>query len=245
MSASTETIPVTTVPAGARHPRERALTGLGPHLVTMTALGLLFLLPARTVAGLEGEAAWHAAGMFAAGLSASLILHELAHAVVSTAGGNPVRSIHLGWLGGHVLFPETITPKALLAAILAGPAVNLILAATLGWTWLNAGVSLAESTPVTFALAAVAAANALLGLFNLMPAHDLDGEVAISAAVEALGAPERLGLTVATIAGLSYACGLLAVPLLLSGVLPTVVMASAGLYGVLVLHQTVTAARHR
>jgi Zn-dependent protease len=245
MSAPTETIPVTTVPAGVRHPRERPLTGLGPHLVTMTALAGLLLLPARAVAGMEGEAAWHAAGMFAAGLSASLILHELAQAVVSTAGGHPVRSIHLGWLGGHVLFPETITPKVLLAAILAGPAVNLILAATLGWTWWRTGVPLADSTPVTFALAAVAATNVVLGLFNLMPAPELDGEVAISAAVEALGAPDWVGVVVATIAGLSYACGLLAVPLLLGGTLPLVVTAAAGLYGVLVLHQTVTAARHR
>ena len=223
--------------------RERLVTGALPHLIMVAVLGVLYSRVLAPEAGLNGQDALVSAAWFAAGLSATLFVHELAHALTATAMGHPVRTVHLDYLGGHVEFPSDISGRALLAAILAGPAVNLAAGASLAAGWWSAGAAL--STPVELAWAAVAAVNLLNGAFNLLPAPDLDGEVAIDAALRCAGASAGTHTVIALLAGLATAGALFAVAVVGSASLPVVVSAACGLYGVYVLHTSVQRARGR
>lgn len=241
---SIRTAPVSAhVPAAARTTRERLVTGALPHLIMVAVLGVLYSRVLAPEAGLNGQDALVSAAWFAAGLSATLFVHELAHALTATAMGHPVRTIHLDYLGGHVEFPADITPRALLAAILAGPAVNLATGAILAAGWWLTGAPL--RTPVDLAWVAVAAVNLLNGAFNLLPAPDLDGEVAIDAALRCAGARPATHTVIALLAGLTTSSVLFAVAALGSATLPVVVTAACGLYGAYVLHTSVQRARGR
>lgn len=255
MISPAHTAPVPSVTAGSDTAREPLLTGLGPHLGTVTALALLYTVALAPAGGLEGTDRLHSAGLFAAGISATLILHEAAHALTATALGHRTPTVHLGWLGGHVLFPADISPRALLAAILAGPAVNLAAGAALAWAWLASGhTGLAGSTATTLAVAAVAGVNLLLGAFNLAPAPELDGAVALEAAAQWATGSRALARAATAVAGLGYGLALIFGPLLYGVQLARVVQgehvdaavaAAIIAYGFSVVHGTVRAARIR
>ena len=124
---------------------------------------------------------WPAVGYLAAtsvlvvGLLASLIVHELAHAVVARSHGATADEIRIGFFGGTVHGRhEYATPRGLWRAAAAGPASSLVLAAacvgvTLGLTWLDAG-----RLPVVV-FAGLAWINAVLAILNLLPGAGMDG----------------------------------------------------------------------
>jgi Zn-dependent protease len=124
---------------------------------------------------------WSAVGYLAAtavlviGFLASLIVHELAHAVVARNHGAPAGEIRIGFFGGAVHGRhEYATPRGLWRAAAAGPASSLVLAAacvgvTLGLAWLDAGRLLVV---VFIGLAWI---NAVLAIFNLLPGAGMDG----------------------------------------------------------------------
>ena len=68
---------------------------------------------------------------------------------------------------GHLLVWVLLTPKQFIILAAAGPAVNLVLAAG-GIAWLL-------GHPASYRLCYFIAANLLLGAFNLLPIHGLDG----------------------------------------------------------------------
>ncbi|MCB9683626.1 MAG: M50 family metallopeptidase [Alphaproteobacteria bacterium] len=108
------------------------------------------------------------AGAFASvGLSISVVLHELGHALAARRFGIETAHITLYPFGGVAAIermPEEPDQEIVIA--LAGPAVNFVLAAIAGWIWLG--------TSQPFALVFVAS-NVLMGLFNLIPAFPMDG----------------------------------------------------------------------
>ena len=124
---------------------------------------------------------WSAVGYLAAtavlviGFLASLIVHELAHAVVARNHGAPAGEIRIGFFGGAVHGRhEYATPRGLWRAAAAGPAASLVLAAacvgvTLGLAGLDAGRLLV----VVFT--GLAWINAVLAIFNLLPGAGMDG----------------------------------------------------------------------
>jgi Zn-dependent protease len=124
---------------------------------------------------------WPAVGYLAAtaalviGFLASLVVHELAHAVVARNHGAPAGEVRIGFFGGTVHGRhEYATPRGLWRAAAAGPAASLVLAAacvgvTFGLAWLGAG-----RLPV-LVLAGLAWINAVLGIFNLLPGAGMDG----------------------------------------------------------------------
>ncbi|NLX36668.1 MAG: site-2 protease family protein, partial [Chloroflexi bacterium] len=102
----------------------------------------------------------------------SVVLHELGHALVARAQGEPVRRITLFIFGGAAeIGAEPATAKKELALAVAGPAVSL----ALGALWLGID-RLAGGLPwlATIALY-LSGANLALGLFNLVPGFPLDG----------------------------------------------------------------------
>ncbi len=128
-----------------------------------------------TVKGYSHLAYWLAGVCGALVLLASLLAHEVAHAVVARRMGVSVGDVTL-WLFGGVttLRGEAKTPRAAFRIAFAGPATSLVLSA--------AFAGLAIAFPAVHAAAIVvsvtwwlAAINLLLGLFNLLPGAPLDG----------------------------------------------------------------------
>jgi Zn-dependent protease/CBS domain-containing protein len=105
-------------------------------------------------------------------LFASILIHELAHSLVGRANGIPVSGITLFIFGGVSRFEGEATSAPAAAWIsFVGPLASFVLAA------LFYGLSLlsARSGPLSTVFGYLAGANAVLGIFNLLPAYPLDG----------------------------------------------------------------------
>jgi len=127
------------------------------------------------VKGYSTAAYWLAGACGALMLLASLLAHELAHAIVARRMGVAVGSVTL-WLFGGVttLEGEAKTPKAAFRIAIAGPATSLALAAMFGG--LVAVLRSVGAAPIVVGVASwLAVINLLLGLFNLLPGAPLDG----------------------------------------------------------------------
>ncbi|UQX10355.1 site-2 protease family protein [Candidatus Mycobacterium methanotrophicum] len=128
-----------------------------------------------TAAGYSPTAYWVAGACGATVLLASLLAHELAHAIVARRAGVKVLGVTL-WIFGGVtrLGGEAKTPQTAFRIAVAGPATSLLLAALFAGT----GVGL-RALGVGHMILGVAwwlaGINALLGIFNLMPGAPLDG----------------------------------------------------------------------
>jgi len=101
-----------------------------------------------------------------------VLLHELGHALVARAQGQPVRRITLHVFGGAAeIDAEPPTPGQNIKLALAGPAVSLALGgAFLGVARLSTGVP--WLTTITIYLGGI---NVALAAFNLLPGLPLDG----------------------------------------------------------------------
>ena len=147
---------------------------LGAQVLAMlTVLAGALVLP-DVAPGLRVVAYLAATAVLVTGFLASLIAHELAHAVVARRHGATAEEIKIGFFGGTHGRHEYATPRGLWRAAAAGPAASLILAAasagiTLGLTTLHAG----PLPAVVFA--AFAWINIVLAVLNLLPGAGLDG----------------------------------------------------------------------
>jgi Zn-dependent protease/predicted transcriptional regulator len=114
---------------------------------------------------------------------ASLLAHELAHSLVARRNGIEVESIVLWLLGGVAqLRGEAKTPGADFRIAIVGPLTSLVLAIVFGLG--AAGVASLGSAGLPLGvLMYLAATNALLAVFNLIPAAPLDGGRVLRAAL--------------------------------------------------------------
>ena len=155
----------------------RTRIGLNWTLIPIAFLitwGLADGLP-HEVAGYPTGAYWAAGILTALAFYASLLAHELAHAVVARRHGLSVPGIVL-WLFGGMAQIEGDSPDAgsEFRMAVVGPLTSFLvagLAAGAAWTlsWLGV-LPLAVA-----ALGWLAGINLLLGAFNLLPAFPLDG----------------------------------------------------------------------
>lgn len=125
--------------------------------------------------GHQPSAYWLAGACGAAVLLASLLAHELTHALVARRVGIKVVDIKL-WLFGGVarLEGDAPTPRSAFWIAASGPAVSLGLAAA--FAGVAHGLSTAGIADIVVAVAWwLAAINLVLGLFNLLPGAPLDG----------------------------------------------------------------------
>ena len=106
---------------------------------------------------------------------ASILAHELGHAVAALSHGVAVHGITLWLLGGVAkLDRQAPTARAEFQIALAGPAVSLALG--LFFTALAVIVAAVAALPLVVAvLAWLGGTNLLLAVFNLLPAAPLDG----------------------------------------------------------------------
>lgn len=145
---------------------------------------------------------------------ASVVLHELGHALVARRFGIRTRDITLWPIGGIARLermPDNPRQELLVAG--AGPAVSLVLAAAFLALSLLLGQSL-ERPPVQVAdrpiLVTLVWINASLALFNLLPAFPMDGGRLLRAALALRLDRERATALAARVGqGLAVALGLL------------------------------------
>jgi Zn-dependent protease/CBS domain-containing protein len=118
---------------------------------------------------------WTVAVIAAVLFLASLLAHELAHALVARRNGVTVRSITLWMLGGVTEFEEEPpTAGADFKIALAGPAASL--AAGTIFYGVAAAIHAAGGPAIVVAAAVwLAVMNGILGVFNLLPGAPLDG----------------------------------------------------------------------
>lgn len=157
------------------------------------------LLLAALVTLLYGQFGSYLVGFgFVVCLLASVLLHELGHALTARRLGIGVRGITLEILGGYTeMSRDAPTPRAELLVALAGPAVSLVLgiAAGVGAVLLPAG------TVVHQIVFLMALANIIVAFFNILPGLPLDGGRALRAAVWAGSGSQLRGTLVAARAG--------------------------------------------
>ena len=118
---------------------------------------------------------WSMGVIAALGLFASIILHELGHALVARRYGLPIRGITLFIFGGVAeMEREPDRPAAEFWVAIAGP-ITSFLVGLVGWLLLRALVAVGVGLPVAGVLAYLASINIFLAVFNLVPAFPLDG----------------------------------------------------------------------
>jgi Zn-dependent protease/CBS domain-containing protein len=166
-----------------------------------------------------GPARYAIALTFALLLYVSVLFHEISHALTARGLGLPVRGITLHFLGGYTeIERDSPTPGRDLVVAVAGPLVSLA----------AAGLAFLASRPVDqpvaeFLLLELAAANLLVGVFNLLPALPLDGGHMLRAIVWRITGREGTGTVVAARAGQVLAGLVLLLPFVLTGGQPSVI----------------------
>jgi Zn-dependent protease len=110
----------------------------------------------------------------ALGLFASILLHELSHAIVARRSGVPTKSITLFLFGGVAeMEQEPQSPQTEFAVAIAGPAATAVI---IGLLWLGALFLAGEAQTLSRAVVDyLIVVNIVLLAFNIIPAFPLDG----------------------------------------------------------------------
>jgi Zn-dependent protease len=123
----------------------------------------------------------------AVGFFGSILLHEFGHAVVAMRNGIGISGIQLWIFGGMARMDrEADSPGTEMKVALAGPAVTLAIVVVLaavgalaaGWGGFREAALLETRTDVSAVMALIAwlvTVNALVLVFNLLPAYPMDG----------------------------------------------------------------------
>ena len=184
-------------------PRPRAERGVrlariaGVEIVADWSLFVIFVLVAVNLGwgilpawhpGWSQMLVWTVALAAAISFFASIVVHELSHALVARATGIPVHRITLFLFGGMAhLTREPASPKAELLTAAVGPLVSLLIG--IGATVLGAVLAAdtmalmptdperayAQLGPLATVLLWLGPVNVLLAVFNLIPGFPLDG----------------------------------------------------------------------
>lgn len=169
-------------------------------LTTSIALaGLPVLAPAWAL----GQR-WMVAGVVSALFFSSLLLHELAHAVMARRRGLPVHGITLFLFGGVSMVgaqPRRPMDEFLIAVV--GPLASFALMFLFGGLYLAAMYGGLETLSVTFFY--VALVNLMIGAFNLLPGFPLDGGRILRAALWGLSRNMRAASVAAAYLGRVFA----------------------------------------
>lgn len=150
------------------------------------------------------------AATFVIVLFLSVLAHELAHAYVATRLGQRVHEVVLSALGGHTAFTRGgLGPGGSALVAVAGPLVNLVLGGVLlaAAQPLLAGADFTQRA-VGVLVTAMASANLLVAVFNLVPGLPLDGGQLLASLVWRISGRQHTGTVVAAWVGRLLAAGL-------------------------------------
>ncbi len=145
-----------------------------------------------------GALAAYVAGLaFAMLLYASVLLHEISHALAARAFQMPVRSIYLHFLGGATeIEGEATTPWREFVIAVVGPLTSLAIGA-ISW----AAMDLIHPGLLRLAVGSLAGTNLFVGALNLVPGLPLDGGRVLQSLVWGVTKRRLLGVTVAAWGG--------------------------------------------
>ncbi|MBK9168731.1 MAG: site-2 protease family protein [Bryobacterales bacterium] len=185
------------------------LFGVPIRLHFTFVLLLVFLL----FIGIGGKQSAAMTAVYILALFGSVLLHELGHAIVAKRYGIRTVEIVMFPIGGLARLDRRPKAPEELWIALAGPAVNLAIAATLG-LWLVYGQGLAPlaslNEPTDSNLAQrIATGNLLLAVFNMLPAYPMDGGRVLRALVARWRSEDEATQIAATAGkGLAFLMGL-------------------------------------
>lgn len=189
------------------------VAGVPVRLAPSWALIALFLVVAfgpqvaRVLPGL-GLGAYVVALAYALLLALSVLVHEVAHALVGRATGQRAEEIVLTLWGGHTQFRGIHAgPGGTVATAMAGPAANVVVA---GLAW-AAGQLVPAGGVAALLLETTVGANLLLAAFNALPGLPLDGGRMVESAVWAVTGSRDRGTQAAGWAGRVLVVALVAV----------------------------------
>lgn len=148
---------------------------------------------------------------FIAMLFGIVVLHELGHALTARRFGVATRDITLLPIGGVARLERMPdNPRHELAVAVAGPGVNVVLAAVLASIGLLLGMDIQPSASTENVVAQLLWINVALATFNMLPAFPLDGGRALRAFlamrmpdVRATEVAARLGQALAVVLGIA------------------------------------------
>lgn len=166
---------------------------LTPGSVILGALLYVVFLPTFQQFLGDGAATFVIAALLPLALLVSILIHEVAHGLSARAFNVPVTEYVLTLWGGHTAFDRGVErpgPSAIIS--IAGPAANAVLAG-LAWLPIVAG----RGSALDVMLAAVVYVNAILAVFNLLPALPMDGGRILEALVWAVTGTRTTGTMVA------------------------------------------------
>ncbi|WP_246821605.1 site-2 protease family protein, partial [Brachybacterium sp. HMSC06H03] len=178
-------------------------------LVTVLLVAVL-MFPSLQGPGLSaGRSALVALGL-GLFLILSVLVHELAHALVARAFGARVDHIALTLWGGHTQYrAERMPAIGSVLVSLAGPASNGLLAAATG----ALGAIAAQGTVLSVAASFATWLNVVLALFNLLPGLPMDGGRALESLLGAVLRRPVLGTRITAWIGRAIAVGVVVLPL--------------------------------
>ena len=164
--------------------RVATVAGIPIYLHGTFAVLIVFLLLTGLSQG-RGITAAVSGVLFVLAIFATIVLHELGHALTARRFGIKTRDITLLPIGGLARLERMPdVPRQELWVALAGPAVNILLAAIfyLGFTVVTGGPPelTLDPTATTF-IGRFTAVNLALAVFNMVPAFPMDGGRALRA----------------------------------------------------------------
>ena len=125
--------------------------------------------------GLTPATYWIMGAVGACGLFASIVFHEFAHSLVARQFGIEMSGITLFLFGGVAeMREEPRSPKAEFFMAIAGPLSSVVLVVVF-WVLAEWGQAVGWPPPVYGVLAYLGWINAILVVFNMVPAFPLDG----------------------------------------------------------------------
>lgn len=212
---------------------------IGVHASWLVVFAFVTTVIATGFTELGGVAAYAIGAVCALGLFASVIAHEMGHALAGRRVGVRTSSITLFLLGGVALLDdEPATPRADAWVAFAGPLTSLVIALAAGGALLLAGrlplpPRLAE--PVTVTAAYFALANLVMAGFNLLPAYPLDGGRLLRAVIWRRIADRTRATAIASRIGMGFGVAIVAASVLVCAATHELVFAWYVLIGAFVL----------
>ena len=150
---------------------------------------------------------WSAAVVISVLFFGSILLHELAHALVARAYDMPVRTITLFALGGVAhIEKEAASPSAEFWMGVAGPVMSGLLGGLCAGiaSWMDHS----PAVPAVAVLLALSSLNFMLAVFNLIPGFPLDGGRILRAVLWRIGGDEDRATRVSARVGQGIALAL-------------------------------------
>jgi len=181
---------------------------VGVHITWLAVFAFMTYSIAGSIEALSRSLAIGLASVCVIALFASVVVHELAHALVARRFGVKTTAITLFLFGGvATLEREPPSPKAETWIALAGPAASAVLAALSfgAMTLLERTTSGAWSEALGVVLAYMAIANGVLAVFNLIPAYPMDGGRVLRAAIWHARDSHAAATAIASLTGVGFA----------------------------------------